>query len=37
MAQPSRRERRRLLLASLGYLVVFAFSVFEILYQVSEA
>jgi len=37
LVQPSRRERRRLLLASGGYLVVFAFSVFEILYQVRQA
>eukprot|EP00752_Nemacystus_decipiens_P013871 g12316.t1 len=31
--EPARRERRRLLLASFGYMAVFAFSAFEILYQ----
>lgn len=34
MFQPARRERRRLLLASMGYLAIFALSAFEILYQV---
>eukprot|EP00903_Cladosiphon_okamuranus_P015284 g14124.t1 len=31
--EPARRERKRLLLASFGYLAIFVFSTFEILYQ----